>query len=119
MFVARSYLSALRNTALVCLSAVAVGASELPAAAHFRRDIQPLLNEYCSDCHADGAKKGNVAFDEFKSDAEIVTNRELWLKALKNVQAGLMPPEKKRKPSADEIQKLMTWIKSDVFTIDP
>jgi hypothetical protein len=99
--------------------ALAVGAAESPGAAHFHKQVQPLLNQYCGDCHFDGAKKGNVAFDEFKSDDEMLANRDLWLRALKNVRAGLMPPEKKPKPSAEEIQKLAGWVKSDVFGVDP
>jgi hypothetical protein len=87
-------------------------------AIEFRKEIQPILTEYCSDCHADGAKKGNVAFDELKSD-DALLNHELWLKVLKNVRAGLMPPEKKPKPSADERAKLEQWIKYSAFGIDP
>ena len=41
-----------------------------PAAAQFHKDIEPILTEYCYDCHGDGAKKGGVAFDELKSDEE-------------------------------------------------
>src|SRR5262245_9217483 len=55
----------------------------------FRREIQPLLKEFCYDCHADGANKGNIAFDEFKSDQAVLENHDLWLKALKNIRAGL------------------------------
>lgn len=88
------------------------------AAAQFRKEIQPILTEYCSDCHADGAKKGNVAFDELKSD-DALLNHDLWLKVLKNTRAGLMPPEKKPKPSAEERAKLEQWIKYSAFAIDP
>lgn len=108
-----------RFGAFCAIAFLPVGASELPAAAHFRKNVAPILNEYCSDCHADGARKGNVAFDEFKSDAEIVEKRDLWLAALKNLRAGLMPPEKKPKPSADQLKTIETWIKSDAFAIDP
>jgi hypothetical protein len=98
---------------------VSLGASELSGATRYRKGVEPLITEYCGDCHLDGAKKGNVAFDGFKTDADILENRDLWLRALKNVRAGLMPPEKKAKPSAAEIEKLTSWIKDDVFMIEP
>src|SRR5688572_4489129 len=98
---------------------VSIGASELSGATRYRKGVEPLITEYCGDCHLDGAKKGNVAFDGFKTDADLLENRDLWLRALKNVRAGLMPPEKKAKPSAVEIEKLTAWIKDDVFMIEP
>ncbi len=52
--------------------------AEVKAAAHFRKDIQPILRKYCYDCHGDGMDKGNVAFDEFKSDEELLAKRDLW-----------------------------------------
>jgi Protein of unknown function (DUF1588)/Protein of unknown function (DUF1587)/Protein of unknown function (DUF1592)/Protein of unknown function (DUF1585)/Protein of unknown function (DUF1595) len=88
-------------------------------AAQFRSDIQPILAQYCYDCHADGANKGNVAFDELKTDDALVRNPELWWKALKNVRAGLMPPAKKPQPTADERLRLAKWIKYGAFGIDP
>ena len=118
MFANSSFPRLTGAAALLCASALCAGASELPGVTRFQKEIQPLLNEYCGDCHFDGAKKGNVAFDEFKTDAEILDSRTLWLNALKNVRAGLMPPEKKPKPSPDELKKLTAWIKGDVFAID-
>lgn len=99
---------------VLCLGGNAAAAD---ASTAFRKDIQPLLTEYCYDCHGDGAKKGNVAFDELKSD-DALLNHELWLKVLKNVRAGLMPPEKKPKPSAEERAKLEQWIKYSAFGLD-
>ena len=51
--------------ALAVWGSSALGA-ELPAAAQFRKDVQPILKEFCYDCHGDGAKKGEIAFDELK-----------------------------------------------------
>src|SRR5688572_8100133 len=36
--------------------------AESPAAGQFRKDVQPILANYCYDCHGDGMAKGNVAF---------------------------------------------------------
>jgi hypothetical protein len=85
----------------------------------FARDVQPILTKYCYDCHADGMSKGNVSFDTFKSPDELISNHDLWLAVLKNVRAGVMPPEKKPHPTADEKKVLERWIKSASFRIDP
>src|SRR5271163_5183421 len=53
-------------------------AESIPGATSFHDQIQPILKTYCFDCHGDGAHKGNVAFDEFKSDQSVLTNRDLW-----------------------------------------
>ncbi len=93
-------------------------AAGLPAGEQYRAEVQPILNRYCSDCHADGARKGGVAFDEFKSD-EALLEPNLWLHALKNTRAGLMPPKKKPQPTAQEQKVLENWIKYAVFGVDP
>jgi len=90
-----------------------------PGAAEFRSQIRPILQNYCFDCHGDGAHKGNVAFDELKTDQDILTNRDLWWKALKNLRADMMPPAKKPRPSPEQEQQITQWIKSSVFASDP
>ena len=104
--------------ALTALCPRAWGA-EIKAAAHFRKDIQPILTEYCYDCHGDGMDKGNVAFDEFKSDEELLGKRDLWWAVLKNLRAGIMPPAKKPRPPETEKRRLEDWIKYEAFGIDP
>lgn len=64
-------------------------------------------------------EKGKVAFDQIGSKADLPAHRELFFTALKNVRAGIMPPEKKPRPTAEEQQALADWIKTDVFQIDP
>jgi len=104
---------------VLAMSRPNASASEMSAVAHFRKDVQPLLKEFCYDCHGDGMNKGQVAFDEFKSDDELVGQRELWLRVLKNVRAGLMPPEKKARPSDEQKRALEQWIKTGAFGSDP
>jgi hypothetical protein len=100
------------------IASVSAFASGNSAADDFRNHVQPILKEYCYDCHGDGARKGGIAYDELKSDDQIL-DHDLWLKVLKNTRAGLMPPLKKPRPSADQQQALEHWIKYQAFGIDP
>lgn len=108
---------------LVILAAVAwalpLSAAETVGVREFKNEIQPLLAQYCYDCHADGMNKGNVAFDAFKTTPAVLADRELWLHVLKNLRAGLMPPAKKAQPTKPEKERIEQWIKTSVFQIDP
>lgn len=104
---------------LLALLAIPARASESPASGRFRQQVQPILTKYCSDCHADGEKKGNVDFDAVSAENGATGDHALWLKVLKNVRAGLMPPQKKPRPSAEERKLLEGWIKYQAFAIDP
>ncbi|HEV2695065.1 MAG TPA: DUF1587 domain-containing protein, partial [Verrucomicrobiae bacterium] len=85
----------------------------------FRKAVRPILETYCFDCHADGVNKGKVAFDGFSSDHAMLQNHDLWLHVLKNLRAGLMPPQKKAQPTAAEKLVIEQWIKQSVFNADP
>ena len=89
------------------------------SASDFDQKIKPILTEYCFDCHGDGMKKGQVTLDHFKDEKEMLADDDLWFRVLKNVRAGVMPPEKKPKPSAEEIKTLEDWIKAKAFGLDP
>src|SRR3954470_2377656 len=84
----------------------------------FRRDVQPVLEKYCYDCHANGVDKAGVRLDSFESAAEL-HDPKLWARALKNVRAGIMPPADEEPLPAGEAEKIMQWIKRDAFGIDP
>src|SRR5262245_22615817 len=84
----------------------------------FRQQIEPLLVQYCYECHGLGEKKGNIAFDELKTDEQLLKNPELWYKALRNVRANIMPPPNHERPTDDEKQLLAQWIKYRGLGID-
>ena len=91
--------------------------AERTAPADFRRDVRPVLETYCFDCHADGANKGKVAFDAFDSDQALTQDRDLWRRVLRNLRAGLMPPMKKARPNPEQQENIAQWIKTAVFRI--
>jgi hypothetical protein len=113
----RGWLAIFLGAGVVCPSVLASEVST--AAGEFRKDVQPILAEFCYDCHGDGSKKGNVTLDEFDSDRALVENRELWWNVIKYLRAGIMPPEKKPRPSAQQRERIEQWVKNSVFGIDP
>src|SRR5688572_30442990 len=94
-----------------------LGAAE-PALTTFTRDIQPILEENCYDCHGDGNSKGGVTLDGFKTEAEL-RDHKLWLRVLKNTRAHIMPPADEGYLEESDIEKLANWIKRDAFQLDP
>ena len=93
--------------------------AETPVSSPYPPNVQKILTAYCYDCHGDGMAKGKVAFDEFNSHAEMLARKDLFFTALKNVRAGIMPPDKKPRPESQDQQVLADWIKTDIFQIDP
>lgn len=88
-----------------------------PAQAEFEAKVLPLLQDYCFECHGDGANKGSVSFDDYAKDGKLV-NHDLWLKVLRNVRAGAMPPSNKDQPSGEDRALLYSWIKDRAFELD-
>src|SRR5437870_5388277 len=103
-------------------SCAVIFASAAPAAepkAEFEKQIVPLLDNYCYDCHGDGAKKGGLALDKYTSLDAHLNNTELWFSVWKNVQSQLMPPASKSQPKPDERERLLRWVERAVFKVDP
>jgi hypothetical protein len=103
------------------LAALSLGlcarASDTPLQS-FTHEVQPILDEYCYDCHGNGSKKGGVQLDEFASD-EAIKDHILWFRVMKNVRAGIMPPATETRLPEEDEKKLMTWIKLQAFSLDP
>lgn len=85
----------------------------------FDQQILPILEDNCFSCHGEGEDKGKVSFDTYGSTEELMKQTNLWVHALHNVRAGLMPPAKKKRPSAEDLATLENWIKRDALKLDP
>lgn len=89
-----------------------------PAMAVFQKDIRPMLETYCYSCHAEGESEGGVKLDLFKDEASL-KDHKLWLRVLKNTRSRIMPPVEEDYLEQAEIDKLTTFIKRDIFELDP
>lgn len=109
-------MSLLRSTFLMPFLAVAA------TAADFKKDIQPILEKNCYECHSEKAKKKKAGFvfdnlEVFKLDiadndvAQIRPGKPAeshFLEIMVNEGKNHMPPDEKL--SASDIKKITEWI---------
>lgn len=88
-------------------------------AVQWEKEVLPLVETYCYDCHGDGLKKGELAIDKFDSIAEMQANRDVWKRIQDHLKHQLMPPLDEDQPNAEERKKILDWIDAAVFPVDP
>jgi mono/diheme cytochrome c family protein len=74
--------------------------------------IRPLLDHHCAKCHGADKHKGDVDFSTYRTGREALAVREVWEKALSQINAEEMPPEKEPQLSDEERQGMAAWIRS-------
>ncbi len=85
----------------------------------FEKEIEPLLQDYCFDCHGDGSAKGDFSMDEYDDLTKHLDDVEHWLAVWRNLRSQIMPPPKKDQPDLEEKRQLLSWIEKRVFKLDP
>ena len=85
----------------------------------YDKEIVPLLEMYCSSCHAEGESKGEFVMDAFKNLPAHLKDKKHWLPVWHNLRSQVMPPSDEDQPTPAEKHKLTTWIEKQVFDLDP
>jgi hypothetical protein len=114
----RLFRNCLAGALCFAWQALRTQAAETTGLAHFHKNVQPLLQHYCYECHGDGMSRGGVAFDELTSNDQIL-DHELWSKVMKNLRTRIMPPPKAPRPTSAEQKVIEDWAKYEAFGIDP
>jgi hypothetical protein len=83
----------------------------------FRRDVQPLLAEYCFGCHGE-KKKGGLDFRIYRDEISALKDRGVFERVLGKLEAHEMPPENKPQPTAAERGLLTNWVGQRFFQCD-
>lgn len=89
------------------------------AQARLHKDVLPMLNQYCWDCHGDGADKGGLNLDRFTNVTAVLSDKKTWERVLGNLRDGSMPPMKKPQPTVDQREVVGRWIEDTLFPVDP
>lgn len=69
-----------------------------------------FIDTYCIDCHDSASKKGEVDLEFETIDWNSPKNQKLWEKVHQVVEEGMMPPAKKKQPSAYDRKAMVKWI---------
>lgn len=76
----------------------------------FSRDIKPLLQKLCADCHGAKNPKGHLQIDRLSHHLAAGEDAESWHDVLDRVNLGEMPPPKSPQPTKEERKVLVQWL---------
>jgi hypothetical protein len=106
----------------ICLSACcpAFAAPAPTPPVDYIKEVKPLLENYCYECHGDGASKAGLALDSYQSLADIHAARPKWEAVLRNVSSHVMPPDDGGPiPTNSEREIISRFIEQELFQLDP
>lgn len=95
-------------------------AAEAPAdPLAFQKQVRPLLEKHCFECHGREQQEMGHNFETFGDERSILGRRDLWRKIRETLEAGDMPPDAKASGfSTADRQQVIAWIRDRVETID-
>lgn len=82
------------------------------SAPSFERDVLPVVNKFCVDCHTGKDAPAGIVLDKTLTGAQAMANRALWDKVALNIGSGHMPPPNNPRPTALQRQALASWIQA-------
>lgn len=110
-----SVSASLRFLPALFLSAAALhGATAVDEASQaLDKDLRPLLEQRCMDCHDGETKKGDISFEFLQQPGAARHDVRLWGKVREQIRAGTMPP--KSKPPLEPAQRdiFLHWIQGN------
>ena len=82
--------------------------------AQFYDQIQPLIRQYCSDCHGLGGPAADQWLSSFNTTGLLPEEREKWFMVLRQLRSGVIPPPGAAQPSQSERTYLVEWIENRI-----
>lgn len=92
---------------------VAAAASQADAQSAFRRDVRPLLQRLCFECHGPERQEADVRLDTLDPDVVTGNDAETWHDALNRLNLGEMPPPKSKQPTDVERERIVRWLNAE------
>ena len=77
----------------------------------FEREIAPILQQHCIDCHSTKEKSGELDLERFASLELVRQDIEVWQNVLEQLILGEMPPEDAAPLSKEHKTQLQSWVR--------
>lgn len=103
-------------TSLLLVASLAAPAFADPKQA-FKQTIQPVLKQYCLDCHSTKKQKGDLDLERFTSLDLVKRDPIVWEHSLDQIRDQEMPPKGKPRPSPEQMKLLTDWMQSTLDDI--
>lgn len=81
-------------------------------------DFQPFLEKNCTECHDADTKKGGLDLTALPVDLALPKNFNAWVTIHDRVSNGEMPPKKKARPEATELQAFEKELRASLVTAE-
>lgn len=79
----------------------------------FQKQVLPVLERYCFECHTTENPEGGIALDRFDDQVAAVKDGKTWLRVRDALEGHIMPPVDKPQPSLKEWDGIIGWIEND------
>lgn len=83
-----------------------------------RNDLDTFFDQHCYACHDDLDNEGGLNLLDLKFKPEIQENREVWEKVFHRVEAGEMPPKKKKRPEPKALAGFLKSLEAPLIAAD-
>src|ERR1043166_9074667 len=80
--------------------------------------VSAFVQKHCVECHDADTKKGDLDLTALKFDLANSTNFSKWVLVHDRVSAGEMPPKKKARPEATELETFTTSLASALSAVE-
>lgn len=80
----------------------------------FDETVQPFLKRYCTGCHSETKRKGDVVLSGIRFDLAAGDDMDVWKTVLKQLVLDEMPPAKRRQPKQREKDVVIRWINTEL-----
>lgn len=97
---------------LVCALVLMFAPAAHGADDRFEKEIHPLLQTYCVNCHNPQKKRGDLDLARFEKNSDVGMAGEVWAEVAARVLAHEMPPEGKKQLSIEQRRKFVRWARS-------
>lgn len=100
---------------------VAFGWRQSAECADYAQNVLPVLQKHCFTCHADSNDaEGGLNLERFRSDADVMRDRQVWAAVYDKVESLQMPPPKESsQPTVKERRQILEWIADIAARPDP
>jgi hypothetical protein len=83
----------------------------------FRKTVQPFFAKHCYECHTE-KKRGDVRLDQFQDERALAKGLPALSKVGEVLRQHVMPPKKRPRPKAGEIEPVLAWLDAFVARMD-